>query len=125
MLLSSHEMQGWRGLEGLAVAEHGVKDVDLAASQGDQGLVVPFALGSGCHGGAPLARRRAARLLPPVLALPSDAPQSLISSPEQVVGQGDQPPEPSSAASMKPIPAPPALSQSREPVGRAQEGRAA
>src|SRR5262245_14672833 len=46
MLLSSHEMQGWPSLEGLAVTEYGVKDVGLVASQGDQGLVVPFALGS-------------------------------------------------------------------------------
>jgi taurine dioxygenase len=65
------------------------------------------------------------RLLPPVLALHSDGPQSLISSPEEVAGQGDEPPKPSRAASMKTIPAPPAQSQSRELPGRTQEGRAA
>jgi hypothetical protein len=71
-----------------------------------------------------LALQRAARLLPSVLALPSDGPQSLISSPEEVAGQGDQPPEPSRAASVKTIPVPLAQSQSRELPGRTQEGRA-
>ncbi|MFG2794664.1 dsDNA nuclease domain-containing protein [Streptomyces sp. NPDC048419] len=42
----------------------------------------------GGHGPGPLLVRRASRLLPPVLALPSDGPQSLISSPEEVAGQG-------------------------------------
>jgi hypothetical protein len=49
------------------------------------GDVVPGCAG---HGVPPLAGRRAADLLPPVLALPSDGPQSLISSPEEVAGQG-------------------------------------
>ncbi len=74
---------------------------------------------------APLAVQRVARLLPPVLALLSDGPQSLISSPEEVAGQGEQPLQPSRAASMKSIPAPLARPHRRERPGRAKEGRTA
>jgi hypothetical protein len=63
---------------------------------------------------------------PAVLALHSDRSQSPISSPEETAERRVVPPEPSTAASMKTIPAPPAHpTRSNKNVGHEKKGRAA
>lgn len=46
MLMSSDEAELTAAFVGLAIAEHGVDDVDATSGEGDQSLVVPFALAS-------------------------------------------------------------------------------
>lgn len=43
MLKSSHETNSWPSIVGVAVVQDGVEDVDLAAGQSGQGLVMSFA----------------------------------------------------------------------------------
>jgi len=45
MLVSSDEMKRRPGFVGVAVSPDRVEGVDLAAGQGDEGLVVPFVFG--------------------------------------------------------------------------------